>query len=337
MSEDPKVIVDSIEKSQQGLIEISEDRTKLRRHPEHPLPEYNEETRKELQSRTCYAKGFPLDSTISDLIDFFNGFEKVTNVVMRKYYQQKDKTYHFKGSVFVTFATKAQCQEFVKKAKIEYKSVSLIRKMQEDYLEQKKKEKSKAEKKKLKKAQQKEEEEKNDDMEIFLPGGTCLKFTTTANKNIKYTDIKQALIKVDDSKEIAFVDFQCGATDGYIRFLIENDAKDYFQKLEEGKLTVIDTEFVFTLLGDEEEREYLEKSAENIKTRLKEGHARRMNLRKGGNRKRRFDNHDRKRKYDNATNGKAESAAKPTETEAKKDDAPPAKQARTEEVTAAAE
>jgi lupus La protein len=98
LSDDAKVIVDSVEKSHEGLIEISQCREKLRRHPEHPLPEYNEETRKELQGRTCYAKGFPLDSVMSDLIDFFNGFEKVTNVVMRKYYQQKDKTYHFKVS-----------------------------------------------------------------------------------------------------------------------------------------------------------------------------------------------------------------------------------------------
>lgn len=43
LSDDKKVIVDAISKSEEGLVEVSEDREKLRRHPERPLPEMNEE------------------------------------------------------------------------------------------------------------------------------------------------------------------------------------------------------------------------------------------------------------------------------------------------------
>lgn len=95
LSEDKKVIVDAIEKSDEGLIEISEDREKLRRHPERPLPEQNEETRKEIYGRTVYVKGFaPEEGTqMSELLEFFEPFEKITNIVMRKYHDKATKKY----------------------------------------------------------------------------------------------------------------------------------------------------------------------------------------------------------------------------------------------------
>jgi lupus La protein len=332
LSEDPKVIVDSIEKSTEGLIEISEDRSKLRRHPEHPLPEFNEETRKELQSRTCYAKGFPMDSEMSDLIDFFNGFEKVTNVLMRKYYLPKEKTYHFKGSVFATFATREQCLEFVKKAKVEYKGQPLIRKTQDDYLETKKKERAKADKKKAKKNQKQEEEARD----IVLPVGTCLQFTTSATDKIHFKDIKMALSEVDPSKNVGYVDYSSGKTEGFIRFLAENDAKDFLDKLEGGKLKIKDTEFSFTLMDAEKEKEYLVVSAENIKTKLKEGAGRKQNQRKNKgknrfNRKRKFEDND---DDDDDAGDDDDEELKSAEKVEKKDTSPPTKQAKTDEVTA---
>lgn len=52
LSADPEVIVSAIEKSESNLVIVSEDREKLRRNPEQPLPELNEERRKELAERT---------------------------------------------------------------------------------------------------------------------------------------------------------------------------------------------------------------------------------------------------------------------------------------------
>ena len=74
------------------------------RHPERPIPEHNEERRKEIMSRTAYAKGFPLDTEMAELLDFFAPYEQVLNINMRKYLDKPTKTYKFKGSVFVTFA-----------------------------------------------------------------------------------------------------------------------------------------------------------------------------------------------------------------------------------------
>lgn len=68
----------------------------------------NEERRKELVGRTIYAKGFPKDLVLDDLLKFFKQYEEVENIIMRKYQEIKTKTRHFKGSVFATFKTKEQ-------------------------------------------------------------------------------------------------------------------------------------------------------------------------------------------------------------------------------------
>lgn len=52
LSTDEKVIADAVEKSEEKLVVISEDRKKLRRNPEKPLPEFNDDRKKELSSRT---------------------------------------------------------------------------------------------------------------------------------------------------------------------------------------------------------------------------------------------------------------------------------------------
>lgn len=133
LTTDPEVVCAALETSTEGLIEIAEDRLKIRRSQDRPLPEQNEETRKECISRTAYVKGFPLESQMSDLIEFFDAHEKVVNIVMRKYMDKPTKENKFKGSVFVTFSKKEQCEEFLKKEDLEYKGVKLIRMSQEDY------------------------------------------------------------------------------------------------------------------------------------------------------------------------------------------------------------
>lgn len=52
ISEDPEVIANAIDKSENKLVEVSEDRTKLRRNPKNPVPEMNDERKKTLMERT---------------------------------------------------------------------------------------------------------------------------------------------------------------------------------------------------------------------------------------------------------------------------------------------
>ena len=91
MSQEPDVILKAIELSK--LMEISEDKKKIRRSPKCPLPIYNEEYRKVQEARTAYVKGFPLqDTNIEKLKTFFSAYEPFENIVVsiRLLYDKND-------------------------------------------------------------------------------------------------------------------------------------------------------------------------------------------------------------------------------------------------------
>lgn len=81
MSKDVDVILKALEPS--DLIEMSEDKKKIRRSPKHPLPVYNEEYRKAQEARTAYVKGFPLhDMNIEKLKNYFSAFDPFENIIV---------------------------------------------------------------------------------------------------------------------------------------------------------------------------------------------------------------------------------------------------------------
>lgn len=285
LSEDKQVIVNAIEKSDEGLIEVSEDRQKLRRHPERPLPEQNEETRKDIYSRTVYIKGFPpQDGTqMNDLIEFFEPFDKVTNIVMRKYHDKATKKYLFKGSVFVTFANKDHCAEFLKKEKLEFKGKELIRKMQDDYFEEKKAERKKKDKKK--------EDEKLDIS--HLPKGACVHMDGFGKETSRET-IKETITKLDEAFEVAFIDYQKTNSNGIVRFAAENTGKKFLEKLTDSKINVDEEEITVRLLEGDEETEYLKKVVKDQQAR-RSNHGRKGRSHKDSRHKHSHNN-DKKRK-----------------------------------------
>lgn len=77
---------------------------------------------------------------MDDVINFFKPYGPFENIVMRKYKDQVTKSYIFKGSVFVTFASKEKAQEFLNVESVKLNDQELIRKWQLDYIEDKKKE-----------------------------------------------------------------------------------------------------------------------------------------------------------------------------------------------------
>lgn len=265
LSEDKKVIVDAVEKSDEGLVEVSEDREKLRRHPERPLPEQNEETRKEIYARTVYVKGFaPEDGTqMSEVLEFFEPYEKVTNIVMRKYHDKATKKYLFKGSVFVTFANKDLCAEFLKKDKLEYKGKELIRKMQDDYFEEKKAERKKKDKKK--------EEDKLDTS--HLPKGACVHLDGFGKETSRET-IKETILKLDESLEVAFIDYQKTDSNGIVRFVANDAGKKFMEKLTESKIKIDEEDIAARLLEGDEEKEFLRKVVKDQQARRQASNAR---------------------------------------------------------------
>jgi lupus La protein len=229
-------IVEALDKSPNGIVQVSDDKTKVRRHPDNPLPEFNEARRKELQDRTAYAKGFPLDSVMADIIDYFNeNFENVEQVQMRKYFDREGKEgakkYLFKGSVFITFTKPEYAEEFVSKPDLKYKEKDLLRYMQKKYLEVKKQETID----RKKKSQKRKEGTDENTPEFNLPKAAILAFKGIKGE-ISREDIKSAVNKIDNSFDIAFINFKRGDEEGSLRFTKENDGQKFLEKLGDEKV-----------------------------------------------------------------------------------------------------
>jgi len=229
LTTDFEEIVSALNKSDDGLVEISEDKQSLRRHPERPIPEHNEERRKEIQERTAYAKGFPLESQMSEILDFVSPFEKVANVTMRKHYDKPTKSYKFKGSIFVTFEKKEQAKEFIEKEKLAYKERELLRKWQVDYLKEKQEEYQKKNEKRQSKKEAKAEPA------IELPKNAIVVFEG-APDTVTREEIREAFEKVKDF-DIAYIEFNKGDTKGSVRLTEADSAEKYIAKVEDAKVS----------------------------------------------------------------------------------------------------
>lgn len=234
ISTDVEEIVSALKKAEDDLLELSEDNLKVRRNPERAVPEYNEEVRKALMSRTAYAKGFPLDSEIGELLDFFGTFEeKVENLTMRKYLDKPTKTYKFKGSVFVTFKTTDDLNVFLAKEKVTYKETDLICKSQEKYLAEKKEERN---------ARNSKKEAKIAENTIKLPTGAVLRFEGTTDQ-VTREDIRQSLDEV--GADIGFIDYSKGDTNGHVRLNEEGTAKALLEKITDSKVSFLEDSLKF--------------------------------------------------------------------------------------------
>ncbi|RXN34821.1 lupus La [Labeo rohita] len=122
LTSDAAVIVESLQKSKTGLLEVSEDKTKIRRNPNKPLPENNEEYRDAVKHKSIYMKGFPLETTLDEIKEWFADKGTVENVYMRKGPQKT-----FKGSIFAVLESEEAAKAFVERADVkEYKGNEMI-------------------------------------------------------------------------------------------------------------------------------------------------------------------------------------------------------------------
>merc|ERR1719323_3003237 len=246
ISSDKDVITSALKKSKAGLMEVAEDKTKIRRNPEIPLPENTVECKAALEARTVYVKGFDNENTsLDELLDYFN--ETNTNVVsvqMRNYSvgKGKEKVWKFKGSIFVTFKNPESATAFVEDKDWKYKDKTMIIKFQKNYLQDKQKEmeekkRNKSQGNKNRDVKVKEEKPAQDD-DFQMPKGAVLKLTGLGG-DITREDIKEVLstqyeVNIDkDSGDIAFVTYEKGEAEAKIRFKTENAAKPVAEKWKE--------------------------------------------------------------------------------------------------------
>ncbi|KAK9511206.1 hypothetical protein O3M35_005809 [Rhynocoris fuscipes] len=322
LSKDPKVIVDALEKSSSGLIEISEGKDKIRRSPHVPIPEMNEDRRKELMERTVYCKGLPRDSKLNDLLEFFYKFGDIENVTMRSWHDKATKVWNFKGSVFVIFKSVEGADKFLKLESVKYNDSDeeLIRKWQKDYIEEKRKERlevrmkhskkskgqenkkskvdseGKSEEKEGSDAEDEGEDEEKEDSDGFATGTVVA--LAGLDSSIKWDNIKERIEEM--GLPVAFIEYTLGDEVAFVR-LANKDTASELAKLvakedNDNKIKIGDKELSLRVVEGEEEKTFLEKQkAELMKKRIAAQRRKGMNKKGRGKKNRgKWDNRKRR-------------------------------------------
>lgn len=246
-----KIIATALRKSDSGLVQISKDSVFIRRNPEMPIPENTEERRNEFNDRSAYVKGFPLDASLDTLIAHFEKYAKIDTVYMRR-----DQDKKFKGSVFVTFANKEDCDKFLAEPETKYEDAVLIKKSKTQYFKERdedKKQKKLEQIRKKKEDQEKREDEENKKMADSITRGAVFQLTGFENKELSREDFKTYF---NDYAKVAWVDYDKGDSKAMIRLSEANTAQSTLDKVKadhDGKLEVLDCVVEAKVLeGDEE-------------------------------------------------------------------------------------
>ncbi|KAL2087492.1 hypothetical protein ACEWY4_016320 [Coilia grayii] len=255
------VIVEALKKSKTGLLEISEDKTKIRRSPSKPLPEMNDEYKDTLRHKSVYIKGFPLDTSLDDIKDWLSDKGTIENIHMRK---GPLKT--FKGSIFMVLGTEDAAKQFVARDDVKkFKDNDLIVLMKDDYFTKKQEErkqgraeaKAKAKTEKEEKQKQAEEEEMKS---LEEQKGCLLRFRGVLDQTSR-EDFHEVFA---GHAEIKWIDFTRGAKEGNILF--RSNAREALEKAEKAKggtLQVKEKDVEWEVLEGDAEMETLKKIIED--------------------------------------------------------------------------
>ncbi|BFY97838.1 hypothetical protein BsWGS_00878 [Bradybaena similaris] len=255
VSNNAQMISEALKKSSSGLMEVSEHGDKIRRSPSKPLPDYTQNRREELNARTIFAKTFPLDVKLFDLLEFFEVYGQVDHVLMKNRSQMRA----FNGCVFVTFANKEDAAKFVNEEETKFKERTLEDKCFKTYYRKHKA----AEGKPLKKGgyMTNEEETGADLQEIFGQ-----KLTTNAALHLKGLNFKisREQVKAFFSKYavLDWVDFDNGATEGYIALKEPDIASSTLEKVKSanvGKVVIQGSEIEVRVVESDEKLQYWKK------------------------------------------------------------------------------
>ncbi|XP_071941773.1 lupus La protein homolog [Antedon mediterranea] len=257
LSEDFEVLVTALAKSKSGLIEISEDKLKIRRSENKPIPGDTEENRKDVKARSVYCKGFSLESTLDDVQDIIEKFGPIAHIQMRK-----DADKKFKGSVFAVFMNAEDAEKFLAEENFKIGEEGALKMSKDAYFvmkaEEKKKEKEDEKERKVQEAMQKEKEEKlAADKAAFedFTEGCILHFSGTSDQTSR-EDLKEVF---GEHGTVNWVDFVRGQTEGTIRFDDDVKAVEVIEKVKaanDGKIQVRGQDIAVRVLEGEEEKKH---------------------------------------------------------------------------------
>ncbi|KAM9959407.1 hypothetical protein ACTFIR_000482 [Dictyostelium discoideum] len=281
ISTDLQLITEALKKSTR--LQVSEDGKMVRRLD--PLPENID------CGKTLYSKGWPEDTTIEKVQEFFNanGGHKVISVRLRK---KSDKS--FKGSLLADFETEEVVNKIISEApKLGEKE--LIYQTFKQFSDEKKDEKEKFfastngdKKRKAKKEADREngdddndgdnkDVKKEEEEEVMVPGVIlCFK---GVGKGLHRGDIKEIFSQYG---EVQFVGYNSDEENGSVRYKTAESCKRAMESLTETKKEIGGQIPTYNLLEGEEEKKEWEKIIERKKNAAKNGGFKKGGFKKGG-------------------------------------------------------
>ncbi|KAG5852662.1 lupus La protein isoform X1 [Anguilla anguilla] len=272
LTTDFNIIINSLRKSKTGLLEINEDKTKIRRCPEKPLPELNEEYKDAVKHKSVYIKGFPTETTLDEIQEWLHGKGKIESIQMRRNLQK-----NFKGSIFLILDSEESAKQFVARPDLQsFKDNEMSVLLKEAYVAKKIEERKRlrAEAKAKAKHEKEEKQKRAEDEEMKSLDeqmGCLLKFSG----DLEQTSREDFHDLFSGHGQIKWIDFVRGAKEGTILF--KSNAKEALNKAKEasgGDLKINGKDVKWEVLGGDVEKETLKKMIENQQESL--------NKRKGG-------------------------------------------------------
>jgi len=260
------IVVESLVQHGTKLMEVHDDKTKIRRDPSKQLPAYDDNYRRLQKNRSVYVKGFGVDETLDDLQDFFDawGFESV-------YQRRVPLSKQFKGSVFVTFNSQEAADKFMKEPETKYKDTVLVKMTKTEYYDNKKVEKNGG----VVRAPRVSKQEADADAINRM-----VKFSNVTDDTVGREQIVEILGEVD------FTSFERAKTEGTCLLKPGNKAEEVVNGLEKNPVEIrAAKEVKFEALSGEVAEEafkVLSKEREELFARLKNKKGGRKNFGKGG-------------------------------------------------------
>jgi len=309
LSTDLAEICTALKKSDNDLLEINEADLKVRRSKDKPLPDLEDPlVLKAKRMKTLYMKGFPITYTMDQVTDFLQ--EKGAEPIFVKL--RKTDDFKFKGSIFTELKTQEQADKLLedKEIKIDEEEVMIVMK-REEYFTKKNEER---------RGQGGDGGEKESTFHLDRKTGAIMHFQNVPEGSFR-EDVKGVF---QPHENVAWIDFNKGDTQGYIRFEDDNAAQkaiDAVKSANDGKIIVKETEIEVKVLEGEEDENYWKMAEEEIKKRKAMPKAPRGNRggrggrggRRGGRGggKRQFNDNKRyggkrKREWDNGNDNTAE-------------------------------
>jgi len=232
---DGKNIVNCLKGSDTKLIQVAEDESKIRRNPEMVVPAFDDNYKRLQKNRTCYVKGFDVEMTLDSLQEFFepHGSESV-------YMRRVPLSKQFKGSVFVTFKTQKESDDFMNQTETKYKDTVLTKMTKTAYYDSKKDEKNPS-RKQNREDKQAQEDRDEGAMERII------KFSGVTDETVGREQILEKIEQVD------FTCFERGKTEGFLLVKKGFVAKELVGKMENNPVQILGAEKVeFVALEGEE-------------------------------------------------------------------------------------